>query len=88
VPQHETSATRRSPPIFALHDFDSGAADSDRDGFHEDRTLAFIRLRNLFQKCTAPFFGSTVIAFIFLVCDLWVVGFDPRIFVFWGAYTL
>jgi hypothetical protein len=48
MPQNQTGLARRRPAIRALDDLDIGAADADRDGFHEDRPATSVRLRDVF----------------------------------------
>ena len=51
MPEHEACLARRGPAVLAFHDLDVGPADADRDGFHEDRPGAYVRLGDVFQAC-------------------------------------
>ena len=63
VAEHEARLAGRRPAVLALDDLDVGAADADGDGFHENRTVARVGLRNVLQAADSRVFGSTVMAF-------------------------
>ena len=51
VPEHEARLALRRPAVLALDDLDVGPAHADRDGFHEDRPAACVRLGDVFETC-------------------------------------
>jgi hypothetical protein len=53
VAKYEACLAGRWPSVFPLDNLDVGTANTDRDGFHEYRALANIRLWDLFPVSTA-----------------------------------
>jgi hypothetical protein len=61
MPEHEARLSRGRPPILALHDLRVGPANTDRDGFQEDRAATCVWLGDLFQARAlrlARFYGN------------------------------
>jgi hypothetical protein len=51
VSEHEACLALRRPAVLSLDDFDVGPAHADRDGFHQDRPAACVRLGDVFEAC-------------------------------------
>ena len=53
--QHQARLAGRRPAVLPFHDFHVGPTDPDSDGSHQDRTIAHVRLGDVFQLCRSRF---------------------------------